>query len=450
VVNRAAARAAVVAMVGALLSFWSVRDLAGAAHQSLDLIVLAVALGITLGRLPAGRVPLAGAALLPAFALVAAEADALLAAYPTLGDAAFTVALAATVWVRRFGVLAGRLGTLAALPFIATLILPLPQPHTPAYPLWTALAAAITAGWVVLVRAIAGTGPVGRSAAPSARSSTRMAVQLAVALGGAFAVGRVVLPGHWVWPVLTAYIVCSGNRGRADVAYKGVLRMAGALAGTVAATPLIGLFAAGGGGAIAVILAVLAVAVWLRPASYAYWAGCVTAALALLYGYFGQTAGSLLHTRLAGIACGGLIAVTACWLVLPVRTSDVLRRRTADALAALADTLAARDDAAHGRLARAVRGVEELAPPLVAARRLVRRGPHPADAVAAVRRCAAAPAPDGPGRAAAIRTVGGLRRALAGGPVPAVPEAGELGVALGQLAAALPALSRPAARPRRG
>jgi uncharacterized membrane protein YccC len=219
-----------------------------------------------------------------------------------------------------------------------------------------------------------------------------------VALAAAFAVGRVVFPAHWVWPVLTAFIVCSGNRGRADVVYKGVLRMIGALVGTVLATALVvGVFAPGADTSIVAIFVILTVATWLRPFNYAYWAGCVTAALAFLYGYFGQTGTGLLYTRLEGILYGGLIAIAASWLILPVRTADVLRRRRADALAVLADFLAAiRNEPAQldrhlARFDRAVQQLDQIAPPLVAHRLLTRwwrAGTHQADTVDAIRRCA--------------------------------------------------------------
>jgi hypothetical protein len=36
------------------------------------------------------------------------------------------------------------------------------------------------------------------------------------------------ISAHWTWVVLTAFIVCSGTRGRTDLLRKGVLGAAGA------------------------------------------------------------------------------------------------------------------------------------------------------------------------------------------------------------------------------
>lgn len=116
-----------------------------------------------------------------------------------------------------------------------------------------------------------------------------MAIQIGFSVALAFAVGRALYPSHWNWMVLTADIVCSGTRNRADVLHKSVLRVAGAAVGTAVATVLAGAFAPGDEVSIALIFAVIFLASWLRHYSYAYWAACVTAALALPYGYFGQT-----------------------------------------------------------------------------------------------------------------------------------------------------------------
>jgi uncharacterized membrane protein YccC len=102
-----------------------------------------------------------------------------------------------------------------------------------------------------------------------------------------------------------------------------------------------------------VIFLVLATAMWLRSFNYAFWAGGMTAALALLYGYFGESGLDRLGERLAEILIGAGIAVVVSWVLLPVRTGDVLRRYLADALAALHECLLARRDGTDlaGRLA---------------------------------------------------------------------------------------------------
>jgi len=205
-----------------------------------------------------------------------------------------------------------------------------------------------------------------------------------------------IWPTHWVWTPLTAFIVCSGTRGRGDVVHKGLLRALGAALGTVVATEIAGAFGVQDKTAVVLIFAVLALASWLRPVSYAYWAGCVTAGLSLLYGYFGENAPALLHIRLEAILLGAGIGIAASWLILPVRTSDVVRRRLADALTVLAEILVPtrREPAALEELAvlleRHVVALERVASPLRAHRLLVRcvsSEPHQADAIDAMRHC---------------------------------------------------------------
>ena len=404
-------RAAAGTVAGVMLSFWSVLAVRDAAGLSLNVVVLAVAIAV-MASLVMPRLTLAarlaGLAVVPLAAAAATEVGVLFRTHANVGGTVFVLALAAAVWLRRFGQFASSVGTLMSLPFVATLVAPLPQPSGLRHLLWSAVAAAIAAGWVGLVHLATqppagapGTSPATRAVTGRRRLpvSTRMAIQLAAALATALVLGRTLYPEHWVWPVITAYIVCSGNRGRADVAYKGVLRVAGALAGTLVATALlVGVFDAGSPGAVACIFVVLAVATTLRPLNYAYWAACVTAALAFLYEYFGQTGSHLLYTRLAGILLGGAAGIAASWLLLPIHGADVLRARHADVLAALTEVLTAvrRDPAQlpeqRARFDRALAELDRVAPPLVAGERLTGRRPGRAavrSTVAALHRCAA-------------------------------------------------------------
>jgi hypothetical protein len=190
-----------------------------------------------------------------------------------------------------------------------------------------------------------------------------MALQMAAALGAAFIVGRNLFPDHWTWVVLTAFIVNSGNRGRGDVAHKAVMRLLGASVGTLAATALTGVLPTGNRWSIVAIFVVLAVGLWLRPLNYGYWAAGMTSALALLYGYYGERGPGLLTDRLEAIVIGAALGVAASWFLLPVRTTEVIRKDAARALAALADYVrAAGSDPAElpGHEARFQHAVEAL------------------------------------------------------------------------------------------
>lgn len=418
-------RAALTALCAVLATYGTSLLLEHAAHQHVDLVVTAVVLSATLARTQRGADGvdrLIGLLVLAGAAAAASEVGSLLIRHAAIGDAVFTCAVAATIWIRRLGWRVSRAGTVAVIPFVALLVTQgqgVP-PYGADHDGWSALVGVFAACLVALCQwgaAWAGFSPADRrrpSAAPRGEASqpqqraqpagrrriaasTRMAVQMGAALGVAFVAGHLWYSPHWPWVVLTAFIVCSGARGRGDVLYKGTLRAFGAAAGTVVATWIAGSFPPDDVRSVVIIFAVLGIAIWLRQVSYAYWAGCVTAVLSLLYGYFGESAPSLLRDRLEEIAVGAALGIAASWLILPVRTGDVLRRRLADSLAALSSILsvAAQDDdlpARQLRFEESVYQLELIAKPLAAQRFLacakipVGGGKRQAEAIGAVRR----------------------------------------------------------------
>jgi hypothetical protein len=358
------AREAGLTMAAVLLSFGSAYALRRAAGLTASVEVLAVALALSLSRIGARpehrsrSARLWGLAVLPVVAVGASEIGTLLLRHPDLGDTLFVLVVAGTVWVRRFGERARRLATFAVLPMISVLIVPgvavLGHGGAGASRWYSALVALIVFAWVTLLRLMGsrlGWLAGGESAVAPARApargrrdgdarfrllgTTKLALQMGVALAAGFGLGRWLFAPHWSWCVLSAFIVSSANRGREDVAHKAALRVLGAGIGTLGATLISGLFGAGDAGAIVVLFLVLFVAVWLRPLNYAFWAAGMTAALALLYGYYGESGVGMLGSRLLGILLGAAVAVAAAWLLMPIRTADIIRRDIGAALAAL-------------------------------------------------------------------------------------------------------------------
>jgi hypothetical protein len=299
-----------------LAAYGSVLWLEHAAHLRVDAVVLAVLLAVTLGR-PMQLADLTDRAT--GFVLVPVVTVGVTALNPAqheiVGSALFVLAVSATIWVRRWGPRFTTAGALATAPLLAVLV----NPVSGTSALWTAVVAVVAYAWVALAHLPPAPTLTHRS---NPWASTRMAVQMGVALAAAFVAGHVVLGEHWSWVVLTAFVVCSGNRGRVDVVRKSLLRVAGAVVGTAVATVLAGVFGPADPWQVVAIFVLLAAGTFLRPLSYAYWAGCVTAALAFLYGYFGQTAVSLLFDRLGGILLGGVLGVAASWFVLPVKARN--------------------------------------------------------------------------------------------------------------------------------
>lgn len=395
---RNGARFAVASIVAALLAFWTIAYFARREAVVAQLCISGVIIALSVvrsderrngqnERMPTWARWLARFAIVPLVALLGATIGRLVPDRPELGFALIGVPLVLAIWVRRFGPLWTRIGSLWSFPFVASLVTPAAAIAHGAGVWWGALAALVAVAWGSLlgwlaapVRPAPGGGPTLAPPArlPSSRrlfASDRMAIHLAISLAAAILIGWWLLPDHLGWLVLTAYIVNSGNRGRADVVSKGVQRLVGAGLGTVLATLIGTLFHPGDSGALVAMFLVLGIGALLRPASYAWWAAAMTGALALLYGYLGEGGVSLLGERLLAILIGGVIAICASYLVVPVRSIDVLRRRTAELLALGREVLTGdRNDPVYltlpARVADASARVEQIAPPFHALRRV--------------------------------------------------------------------------------
>lgn len=372
---------AVTAMVAVLLTYASALLLQNVAAYYVDVVIQATVYGWLLSRILRRSTPfdrLLSFLILPSAAFASTELDTLLKDDFGVGASVFVAAMFGSIYLRRFGQRASKAGTVAILPCIAILTaqLPFQLPDDGNHRWWVALIALIACFWVNVVLLGAersgfvsqptlvaankrrpGTTPEATAArrdrgglggrgpswlrTPRLSASTRMAAQMAVALGSAFAVSHWWFPDHWTWAVLTAFIVCSGVQGRLDAVHKGLHRAVGVAVGTSAATWIGGYFERDDAAAVVLIFVLLAIGTWLRDIGYAWWAACVTAVLALMYDYFGQDSADALVTRLQAICSGVTVAILACWLVVPITTTDVVRRRTADALAALSAVLGA-------------------------------------------------------------------------------------------------------------
>jgi hypothetical protein len=313
--------------------------LVAAVNPEPGLLVLGAVLAMILSRsklVDTWRGRLESLIVLPLLAVVTAGVALLFATVPVVGAVAFTAGLFLSVWLRRFGPTWQRIGSLIALPFVTLLVAPA-HLGAGAAPL-AALVSVIALAVVVAVRVLGGlvwkrsVAPPELPLPPGALrpiASTRMALQLAASVAAAFVLGFWLFPGHWAWVVLTAYLVQSANRGRADVVYKSGLRILGAVAGTVLALLLSGVRLEGPP-LVVVLLVSLAVGLFLRGISYAFWALVVTLALTLLQG------GPVdLWPRVLAILVGAVCGMLASWFLLPIRSEGVLRRRIANVLGEL-------------------------------------------------------------------------------------------------------------------
>jgi hypothetical protein len=324
---------------------------------------------------------------LPLLALAAGLVGLAFLRVPILGAALFCIAIFLSVYLRKFGDGAAGIGRTIALPMLALLVVPVAI-HARAGLLVSGLLV-VGAGVIAVCFASALQYAARRMRLLSLKSvaahvpprkpqgaakgalpiSTRMALQMLAALVLAFVVGMSVFREHWPWVVLTAFIVCSGAIGRGDAIYKCLLRLMGAIGGSFVASLATLLTFPNQETYAALVFVVLFVGIWLRPINYAYWAACATVIFALLQGSHGAGALVLFAARLAAIVVGVLCAIAATWFVYPLRTEQVIRRRVADALAAMVPIAAGDAGAMDGSQRLAVLNahaerLERVAPPM--------------------------------------------------------------------------------------
>ena len=324
-----------------------------------------------------------------------------------LGDVLFALGATAPIWGRRFGPGYSALGALVTIALVSSLITSAPPDVDRSIqwslPLFAAAVGALAYAALTLARARGRNAarrttsvPARKSAAKQRPSpSTRMAIQMLTALAESMIAGRMLFEVHWTWVVLTTFVVASGTRSRGDVAYKAVLRVAGALIGSTLAMPLGLSLRPHSAGPLVAVFVVLVVATFLRPIRYAIWAAGITSTLALLYSYDGLNAPELLATRCAAILLGGLIGVGAAWFVLPIRTYPVIYRRLTVVAAAIRQILADLGSGTHPnspdpRLSVALVELRQVTAPATAHHRLRQLRPrrrnqhHPAATIESI------------------------------------------------------------------
>jgi len=381
-------RVAVVAIAGVLASFGIMYAICMRLGTDPSAAVLAAALAVGLARKPEGFDPyrlLARLVMLPVIALAAALIGRAFHTSAILGAALFTGAFALSVWLRNFGARGSAAGRVIALPLIVILVVPVhfENARGPFVSGLLVIGAGVAAfvctaltAWLGERLHIVDPAPPERSAPPAPAASaerrmsasTRMALQMLVALALAFGIGLLAFPAHWSWVVLTAFIVTSGALGRGDAIYKGLLRLGGAIGGTLVAALAAQLVFPNPQVFAAVVFAVLFAGIWLRQINYAYWAACATLIFALLQGASGAAIGPLFAMRVVAIVAGALCGVAATWFVMPIRTEQIVRRRVADAVLALRDiitrTSADGAEPVEAILDRHVTELQRVAPPV--------------------------------------------------------------------------------------
>jgi hypothetical protein len=168
----------------------------------------------------------------------------------------------------------------------------------------------------------------------------RIAIQSGLALAFALPLAQHFFPDHWSWAAVSVLAISGGLRSRGDALLRGGERLLGALAGTFAATLLATSLGSNHVLAVALILALVFAGSLAREATYATYAFCITSALALLYGIYGESGTHLLGERLAENLIGAACVIVPSYFVFPIRTEAVIRRRVADLLAGLSELLA--------------------------------------------------------------------------------------------------------------
>jgi hypothetical protein len=428
--------------VAALGTFAVVAPLTKLAGQPDGLNVLGVVVAVVASRRAARRgasAALESAVALPVVAVLTSLIAWLLVHDRYVAEGLIVVAMYVSIASRTAPPPLARAARLLTLPMIVLFVAPAPVHRGFWTDLpWYVLVSAIAGAWVLLAaRLVPGPPAPAVAPLPPSRSrrrpsaTVRIAGQTSLGLALAFATSQWLFPHRWSWAIVTAFAVSGGARSRGHVLLRSGERLSGALTGTALATVLAATITGHTVASVAAIFVLLAIGAAFGQVHYVFWAFCVTSMLALLYGIYGEAGAHLLHERLEENLLGTACMIAPAFLLLPVRTSDLIRRYAALSLATVDELLVllaatARDElavvAAVGELDRRLTLLGDAAAPALQGQRLARIvgvSAHEASVarVAGVRAAAAkarALAGDsgGPAIGALRRDVRDMRRAL--------------------------------------
>ncbi len=329
------------AAVGSFVATFAVGQLVAA---PIDTAILAVVVSVSIGSLNQGSALRRLVRATFGLAAVVTMGIGLHTAFhePIEFFAALSVLVVASSLVASRGTLGKEWGTLGLRVVGALLFFPAPMAaHLSTRPRLVALAAVIAFGFAYAAGFFAREGEKRLASAPSSWSVTLWrAGQQASAMALTLGVGAWLVPTELPWAFISAYLISTTVRTRAELVVKGTQRLLGAFLGAllgVVGAPLVGL----NGPLVAIVmLTLLLLALFLRAFSYAWWSAGVTLLLSLVYGLLSPQTPVPVVPRLVGIALGACSAVIAAYVLVPLPTRRILKGMLKRVLASLDDLLA--------------------------------------------------------------------------------------------------------------
>ncbi|MCA1007075.1 FUSC family protein [Rhodococcus hoagii] len=153
-------------------------------------------------------------------------------------------------------------------------------------------------------------------------STTRSAVQVAVAASAAALLGSAVDSERWYWAVLTAFLVYTGTSTRGEVLVRAGERVAGTVGGVVAGMFVVGVVGGNVLGQTAVVMVSLFLAFYLVAVDYIFQTVFMTVMLAGLYELLGEFSAGLLVVRIEETVIGAVVGIVAAHTVLASSSRD--------------------------------------------------------------------------------------------------------------------------------
>jgi uncharacterized membrane protein YgaE (UPF0421/DUF939 family) len=153
----------------------------------------------------------------------------------------------------------------------------------------------------------------------------RTAIQMAIAVGAATALGDVLSSRRFYWAVLAAVIAFMNANTTGEQVRKAFFRVAGTVVGIGVGSLLVTVVGHHTYWSVAVILASLFFGFYLMRINYTFMVIGITVMVSQLYVQFDEFSNSLLLLRLEETALGAAVTIVVVMLVFPLRTRRVLR-----------------------------------------------------------------------------------------------------------------------------